>query len=198
MSPMAIIWPCGLSVEQYAAAGRGVTVPRPSCPVCEAPMMFWSGYARRVRQATVVFSIWVRRCRCGRCGGPSHALLPSFCLLGRLDAVEVIGPAIVAVSAGGGCRPVARGIGELFAYTTVRGWWRRHRERIGWLWAALRVSQAGPEGWAGLGSMTWGVGPWPAVSLWSGGAWLSTTTTTPTTTGSGGQMMTVMVCGIPP
>lgn len=115
MSPVAIIWPCELSVEEYSAAGRDVVVPRPCCGVCGQQMMFWPGYARRVRQGLAVFSIWVRRCRCGRCGGPSHALLPSFCLLRRLDAVEVIGPAVVAVSAGWGCRRVAKGIGELFA-----------------------------------------------------------------------------------
>lgn len=189
---MTIIWACGLSVEEYAAAGKEVSVPRPDCPGCGSSMTFWSGYPRSVRSG-VVLRIWVKRCRCGPCRS-SHALLPSFCLVGRLDTVEVIGPAVVAVSAGLGTRPAAKGIGELFAYTTVRGWWRRHRERAGqllevltaaawraprWYGVASRDSLAVLEGVGATVAVGTGVGLWPAVSLMLGGAWLSATTDVP-------------------
>jgi hypothetical protein len=204
---MTIVWACDLSVEAYAAAGKKVAVPRPRCPACGCWMMFWSGYGRWVR-AGPVFRIWVRRARCGACGGSSHALLPSFCLLGRLDAVEVIGPAVEAVAGGAGTRSVARGMGIAFAYTTVRGWWRRHRQRVGLvevvaglgvslprLSAAVADEADGVRALKTVGvsvSAAVGIGVWPAVSLLSGGAWLSTTTNTPTTGGSRRRLMTVM------
>jgi hypothetical protein len=31
---VAIVWPCLLDVEAYAAAGMAVVVPRPGCPGC--------------------------------------------------------------------------------------------------------------------------------------------------------------------
>ena len=48
---MAIVWPCPVSVDAYAAAGRGVQVPRPDCLACGAAMTFWSGYWRHLRAA---------------------------------------------------------------------------------------------------------------------------------------------------
>lgn len=37
MSPVAIVWPCPLAVDAYAAAGRDLGFPRPGCPVvCRA------------------------------------------------------------------------------------------------------------------------------------------------------------------
>jgi len=203
---VTIIWPCGLGVEEYAAAGKEVVVPRQCCPRCGLLTMFWSGYFRSVRSGAV-FRIWVKRCRCCRCHS-SDALLPSFCLVGRLDAVEVIGPALKAVSCGAGTRRVAAGIGELFAYTTLRGWWRRHQQRGAWLWSVLSAARAWCVGrcWGGSDAdalealesvgaavaAVAGVGSWPAVSLVLGGAWLSTTTDTPTTAGVGGSLMTLM------
>lgn len=188
---MTILWACDLSVEAYAAAGKKVAVPRPRCPACGRWMIFWSGYGRWVR-AGPVLRIWVRRARCPACGG-SHGLLPSFCLLGRLDAVEVIGPAVEAVAGGAGTRSVARGLGVTFAYTTVRGWWRRHRRRVGVLEVADGAD--GVEALKSVGgsvSAAVGIGVWPAVSLLSGGAWLSTTTNTPTTTDLRRRWMSVM------
>jgi hypothetical protein len=153
-----------------------------------------------------VFRIWVKRCRCHLCRS-SDALLPSFCLVGRLDAVEVIGPALKAVACGSGTRPVAEGIGELFAHTTVRGWWRRHRERRFWLWALVGALVSCLPGLSGVSdtdalaaletvatalSGPVGVGLWPAVSVVSGGAWLSTTTDAPTTDGARRRLMAVM------
>jgi hypothetical protein len=203
---MCIIWPCDLSVEEYAAAGKNVAVPRQRCPSCDALTIFSSGYLRSVR-AGKVFRVWVRRARCQRCPNkPSHALLPSFCLVRRLDAVEVIGPAVKAVSCGAGTRSAAKTIGELFAYTTVRGWWRRHRERTGWLLGLLRAASAGcvassavTEGDAVTAletvgealSAAVGIPMWSAVSLFSGGMWLATSTTL-TTADPGWVWMAVM------
>ena len=93
---MAIVWACALSVDEYVAAGHAVAAPRPDCPACATPMVSWSGYERSVRQRGPALKLWVRRARCGRCRA-SHALVPSFCLVGRLDAVEVIGEALTAV-----------------------------------------------------------------------------------------------------
>jgi hypothetical protein len=173
-------------------------------------MIFSSGYDRYVR-AGPVFRIWVRRARCKSCGGSSHALLPSFCLLRRLDAVEVIGPAVAAVAAGAGTRSVAKRIGELFAHTTVRGWWRRHRERVEALLESLgaiasalnvslprRVGLADAQGVRALETLGvsvsagLGIAVWPAVSLLSAGGWLSTATDTPFLADPGRRLMTVM------
>jgi hypothetical protein len=123
----------------------------------------------------------------------------------RLDAVEVIGPALEAMCSGAGSRLVARTMGELFAYTTVRGWWRRHRQRAWWLLRALGavlgwavpgrsgVAEADAlEALVGLGAMVSagvGVGLWPAVSLAVGGAWLAANSDAPTTGGVGRSLM---------
>jgi hypothetical protein len=208
---VAIIWPCQLSVEEYAAADKNIAVPRPCCRRCGAPMMFSSGYRRSVRVGARVWRIWVRRCRCGRCTA-SEAMLPSFCLVGRLDAVEVIGPALVAVAAGAGTRSVAGGIARLFASTTVRGWWRRHCQRLAWLaevfwaWGELPCGRpaGGAEGLAALEmvgaslSLAVGIGLWSAVSLAVSGVWLATATDMPTTSGWGWSWMTLMACSDAP
>ena len=46
---MSIVWPCPLTVDAYASMGRAVKVPRPQCPSCLVPVVFWSGYWRHVR-----------------------------------------------------------------------------------------------------------------------------------------------------
>ncbi len=48
MSPVAIVWPCPLAVDAYAAAGRDLGFPRPDCPSCAGPLVSWPG--SRVRQ----------------------------------------------------------------------------------------------------------------------------------------------------
>jgi len=122
---MAIVWPTGLDVEGYAAAGREVVVPRPDCPGCRRPMRFWGWYERDVRVSSVVIHrLLVRRARCCGC---THALLPGFLTWGRLDAVEVIGSAVATMCEGGGMRKVAEGLS--LAHTTVRDWRRRFAER---------------------------------------------------------------------
>jgi len=124
---LAIVWPCHMSVESYAAAGRGVEVALPDCPRCAAPMIWWSGYRRTVREGDRDFRIFVRRACCAPCG-TTHALLPTFCLLQRLHDVETIGAVVAEVVDGpGGVRPAAARRGVI--HETARGWVRRFRSR---------------------------------------------------------------------
>ena len=128
---MAIVWPTGLDVEGYVAAGRELVVPRPACPGCGERMQFWGWYERDVRvTAVVIHRLAVRRARCADCGR-SHVLLPGFVTWGRLDAVEVIGSALEAMCAGVGTRRVADGLD--LGHTTVRDWRRRFARRAGLL-----------------------------------------------------------------
>ena len=142
---MAMVWPCPLPVDAYAAAGREVAFPRPDCPSCAGPLVFWSGYRRHVRAAGRCVKIFVPRLRCGPCG-VTHALLPAFTLAWRLDAAETIGT-VVAEVAGGRCgvRPAAARAGV--PYTTARGLGapvRRPRAaELGRRFAALAVELGG-------------------------------------------------------
>jgi hypothetical protein len=86
---LAIVWPCGLAVERYAAQGREIWVPRGRCPVCPQEPVFWSGYWRYVRERGER-QLFIRRGRCRQCGR-TQALLPSFLLRRRLDPVRAIG-----------------------------------------------------------------------------------------------------------
>lgn len=119
---MAIVWPCSMPVEAYAAAGRDVEAPVGACPTCERHLAPWSGYWRFVREGARCVRIFVRRGRCGSCG-TTQALLPAFCARNRLDTVETIGVTLEAVTGGRGVRPVAAAAGV--PYTTARGWARR-------------------------------------------------------------------------
>src|SRR5260370_14529446 len=115
---MAIVWPCPLTVDAYADAGRAVEVPRPDCPSCAGPVVFWSGYRRYFRAAGSCRKIFIRRVRCGRCG-VSHALLLAFALAWRLDAAEVIGTVLAGVAGVCAGRPAAERAGV--PDTTARG-----------------------------------------------------------------------------
>jgi hypothetical protein len=196
---VAMVWPCPLAVDAYAVAGRGVVVPRPVCPSCAGPMVFWSGYRRHARAGGRCRKIFVPRLRCGRCR-VSHALLPAFVLAGRLDAAGVIG-AVLAEVAGGRCgvRPAAERAGV--PHTTARGWVRRFAARglvLGVGFAALAVELGGAAitppagacgfalaaigaafeaasclpGWAGLGA-------WRFASAVSGGRLIAANITSP-------------------
>jgi hypothetical protein len=141
---VAIVWPCPLPVDAYIAAGRRVEFPRPGCPSCAGPLVFWSGYWRHVGAAGRCRKIFVPRLRCAGCG-VSHALLPAFVLAWRLDVAETVG-AVIAEVAGGGCgvRPAAARAGV--RHTTARGWVRRFSARAGELgtaFAALAVELGG-------------------------------------------------------
>ncbi|MGH9118369.1 MAG: hypothetical protein ACRD0A_11010 [Acidimicrobiales bacterium] len=143
---MAIVWACALSVDEYRGAGRDVVVPRPACPGCAASMSFWSGYERSLRCGGRCLKLWVRRARCGSCRA-SHVLLPSFCLVGRLDEVEAIGEVVaVVVGDGGGVRPVAAGV-EV-PHTTARDWVRRFRRRAEVVAAGFAALVVELSGWA--------------------------------------------------
>jgi hypothetical protein len=141
---MAIVWPCTLSVDAYASAGEDIEVPRPNCPGCSAPMGFWWGYWRHVRDAGRCRRLFLRRGRCKACK-TTHALLPSFLLLGRLDTAATVGGAVEQVAAGrGGARPAAARAGV--PHTTARGWLRRfgrHAARFAVAFAALCVELGG-------------------------------------------------------
>ena len=62
---MSIVWPCPLPAGVYAAAGREVEFPRPDCPSCAVPMVFWSGYRRYVRDSGICVKIFVPRSGAG-------------------------------------------------------------------------------------------------------------------------------------
>ena len=132
---MAIVWPCTLSVDAYAAAERNVEVPRAECPSCRGPMVFWSGYLRFVRHEGRAHRIWVPRGRCRPCSA-THALLPAFVVLHRLDSIETIGDVLESSTSGGGVRPAAERLGV--PHTTARGWVRSFGRRARSLAVALR------------------------------------------------------------
>ena len=196
---MAIVWPCPLPVDAYVAAGRKVEVPRPVCPSCAGPLVFWSGYWRHVRASGRCRKMFVPRLRCGPCR-VSHALLPAFVLAWRLDVAETVGTVLAEV-AGGGCgvRPAAARAGV--PDTTARGWVRRFRARaaeLGVVFAALAVDLGGeairPPAEAGrfaLAAVTAAFDAaaalpgWLAVGLWrfasavSGGRLIAANTVSP-------------------
>jgi hypothetical protein len=196
---VAIVWPCPLPVDAYAAAGRQLGVPRPDCPSCAGPLVFWSGYRRHVRAGGRCRKIFVPRLRCGRCR-VTHALLPAFVLAGRLDVAETVGEVITEVAGGpGGVRPAAARAGV--PYTTARGWVRRFGSRapgLGVAFAALAVELGGEPvrppadpGRFALTAITAAFGAaaalpgWAAAGLWrfacavSGGRLLAANMTSP-------------------
>ncbi len=196
---MAIVWPCPLSVDAYVAAGRRAEFPRPDCPSCGGPLVFWSGYRRHVRAGGRCRKIFVPRLRCGRCRA-THALLPAFVLAWRLDAAEAIGMVIAGVAGGaGGVRPAAARLG--IPYTTARGWCRRfgaRAPRLGVAFAALAAELGGepvrPAADAGAFALA-AIGAafdaaaclpgWPALGAWrfasavSGGKLIAASITSP-------------------
>jgi hypothetical protein len=197
---MSMVWPCPLSVDEYVLLGRVVRVPRPDCPSCGGPVVFWSGYWRHVRQrGQRCRKVFIRRVRCGRCR-VSLALLPAFTVAWRLDTAEDAG-AVIGLVAGGMCgvRPAAAAAGV--PYTTARGWVRRFAARAGGLavsFSALAVELGGvvvrpqPDllrsavaaisaaftaaavlpGWAGLGA-------WRFAAAVTGGSLLASNASSP-------------------
>jgi hypothetical protein len=195
---VAIVWPCPLAVDAYVAAGREVEFPRPDCPSCAGPLVFWSGYRRHVRAAGRCVRVFIPRLRCGPCA-VSHALLPSFVLAWRLDTAGTVGAVLAEVCGGRGVRPAAARAGV--PHTTARGWVRRFAARapaIGAAFAALAAELGGPvitppagagrfalagisaafaaaaglPGWAGLGA-------WRFASAVTGGTLITANTTSP-------------------
>lgn len=124
-APLAIVWPCRLSVAEYAAAGKRIEVPAQACPDCGRVLTGWSGYWRWLRDRTV-HRVWVRRGRCRACRN-THALLPDLVHERRLDTVDVIGAALERSIGGQGMRRLAAGMDV--PVSTARDWRRRHRAR---------------------------------------------------------------------
>jgi hypothetical protein len=197
--PVSIVWPCSLSVDEYAAGGRDVEIPRPTCPTCSSGMTFWSGYRRHVRDNGRCSSIWVPRVRCRRCA-VTHALLPAFVLTNRLDVVETVGTVMEEVASGrSGVRPAA--VAHDVPHSTARGWVRRFADRgveLAVSFAALATELGGEivtplsdAARAALSSMqaAWrvasglpgwlGCGRWRFVSAVTGGSVIATNTNSP-------------------
>ena len=177
---MAIVWPCPLSVDAYAAAGRRVEAPETPCPVCRVALAPWSGYWRFVRETGRCLRVFVRRGRCAACRA-THALLPAFVLPHRLDVAETVGAVVEAVVNGpGGVRPAAGVAG--IPHTTARGVVRAflvHAGRLATSFAALAVELGGevvlPVADAGTHALSairaaWraamGLAGWLAVGRW--------------------------------
>ena len=141
---MAIVWPCSLPVDTYAAAGRDVVAPEAACPACLRPLRPWAGYWRFVREAGRPVRVFVHRGRCRPCRA-THALLPAFVVPNRLDTTETIGAVIDAVGAGAsGVRPAAAS--AEMPHTTARGSlraFRQNAERLAAGFAALAVEIGG-------------------------------------------------------
>lgn len=196
---MAIVWPCAVPVDAYAAAGRDVEAPVVRCPVCEGELAPWSGYWRFVREAGRCLRVFVRRGRCRGCGA-THALLPGFALRNRLDVVETIGALIEAVEGpAGGVRPAA--VAARVPHTTARGWVRAfatNARRLAVGFCALAVELGGEvvstasstvggaivatkAAWrAAMGLAGWlSVGRWRFCASVCGGSLLATNTSSP-------------------
>jgi transposase-like protein len=189
-----IVWLSPLDVDAYAARGREVDAPRPACPSCAGPTQRWSGYRRHVREERDRL-IWVPRVRCRSCG-ITRALLPSFALPGRWDAVAHVGKAVGLAATGLGHRPIAALLAR--PETTIRDWLRRLRSTVVPLTGTL-LARAVALGWTGfdlpvapLPRLVAAVGalagrwpgdrsadPWSIAVLVTGGRLLATNTTTP-------------------
>jgi hypothetical protein len=144
LPPVSIVWPCLLSVDAYVLAGREIEFPRPDCPSCLTPMGLWSGYRRHVREGGRCQPVFIPRVRCRSCQ-VTHAMLPAFLLVGRLDVAETVGAVVGEVAAGWvGVRPMAEQVAV--PYTTARGWCRRfaaRASRVAMAFAALAVELGG-------------------------------------------------------
>lgn len=95
------------------------------CPECGCRLARW-GHARRrwLRGETGSVEVRPRRGRCVSCL-VTQVFLPDVALGRRVDAVAVIGRALLAAAAGAGQRTVAAQLDR--PASTVRGWLRRFR-----------------------------------------------------------------------
>jgi hypothetical protein len=87
--------------DDRAAVEADLAAGRLSCPRCGVGVLGGWGCARRRPLRTREGLRWLRprraRCREGSCGS-THVLLPDVCLARRLDAVEVIGEALLSAT----------------------------------------------------------------------------------------------------
>jgi uncharacterized protein DUF6431 len=198
---VAIIWRYPSSPSSYVSAGQQVVVPPQQCPTCQRWLIGWGGYWRWLRAPLLMERIWIRRARCAVCRR-SHALLPDLVLAHRLDAVGVIGTAMLQkLASGRGLRPIAADLDV--PHTTVRAWWQRFRLRGPMLLATctrlavaldgtpVDVRSVGERAALEVLSLAWhrasarfghgigGGGVWAFWSWISGGLALGTHTTSP-------------------
>jgi len=195
---VSIVWPCPLMVEAYARLGRAAAVPRPGCPSCAAPMIFWGGYWRITRSGGRCRRVFVRRARCRPCRA-THALLPAFVLARVADAAEDVGAVLTQVACGRGARAAAAAAGV--PHTTARGHARRFAAVAGQVavsFAALAVELGGdavrPAGTAPRRAVTaiesafaaaaalpgWApLGPWRFACAVTGGSLLAANASSP-------------------
>jgi transposase-like protein len=137
---VSIVWAWGASVAEYVAAGQQVVTPVPTCPSCRRRLGKWSGYWRWVRYPQDERRIWIRRTRCRPCRS-SHALLPDFLFVRRLDDVASIGQVLaLRATVGVELRALARRFD--LPRATLRGWWDRFRARSPTLLAEMVVEVA--------------------------------------------------------
>jgi len=96
---------------------------RLACPRCGGVLRRW-GHARKRILHRLTTKEWLRPRRgiCAGCGA-THVLLAEDTLARRRDAVEVIGAALTAKTAGSGHRSVAAELGR--EPSKVRRWFRR-------------------------------------------------------------------------
>lgn len=125
------------------AGGVGPTRPASTaCPSCGGELAgAWRGYERSLRLGERVVRLRIARARCASCRR-THALLPSFCVPGRLDGAASVTAAVAQAARGQGHRPIAGRLG--LPATTVRGWLRRLRS--GALAHAARLERVA-RGW---------------------------------------------------
>lgn len=127
-------------MAEYVAAGQQVVTPVPTCPSCRRRLGKWSGYWRWVRYPQDERRIWIRRTRCRPCRS-SHALLPDFLFVRRLDDVASIGQVLaLRATVGVELRALARRFD--LPRATLRGWWDRFRARSPTLLAEMVVEVA--------------------------------------------------------
>jgi len=110
-------------------------------------MTFDGTYPRRVREAGVEFTVFIRRARCSPCG-LDDALLPDFVVRRRRDSASAIGAAVLAATV-----DLPAGAAELYAAVpdrTVRSWRRRFADRAGELTVRFDALTA-----------SWGTLDWP-------------------------------------
>ena len=116
-------------MADYAAAGKKIEVPELECPTCRVTLRLWSWYERAVREAARRV-IWIRRGRCPKCKA-THALLPDFVHVRRLDTVETLGAEIELTAARVGTWKASERLS--LPFSTVRDRRVRGRQRVPWM-----------------------------------------------------------------
>ncbi len=118
---------CRETVNQYAAAGRTPAAPRPQCRTCGRVMAFDGTYPRKVREAGVVHTVFIRRAQCVPCD-LTESMLPQFVLRRRLDTAAAVGAAVLT-RLGAEIPDGTDTLFDLVPERTQRGWRKRFADR---------------------------------------------------------------------